>query len=47
MTDPLNQNTGREKRRSDQEKILGVLDMLRVIVEGLFRIFGRRRDDPQ
>ena len=47
MSDPLNQQTGRDKRRSDQEKILAVLDVLRVIVEGLFRIFGRRRGDPQ
>lgn len=46
MSDPLNQHTGKEQRRSDQEKVLAVLDTLRAIVEALFRIFGRRRGDP-
>lgn len=45
MSDPLNQNTGRDARRGDQEKILGVLDLAAVIVRALFSIFGRRKDD--
>lgn len=45
MSDPLNQQTGRDSRRSDAEKVLAVLDLVRVIVNALFGIFGRRRDD--
>ena len=45
MSDPLNQATGRDQRRSDAEKVLAVLDLVRVIVNALFGIFGRRKED--
>lgn len=44
MSDPLNQETG-EQRRSDAEKVLAVLDLVRVIVNALLGIFGRRKGD--
>jgi len=37
----------KDQRRSDQEKVMAVLDLARVIVEALFRVFGRRKNDPQ
>ncbi len=43
----MNQRTGQDARRTDQEKVLQLLDLVGVIVRALFRVFGRRRDDPQ
>jgi len=40
------QKQGKEQRRSDQEKVLAVLDLARVVVHALFKVFGRRRSDP-
>ena len=44
MSDPMNQHTG-EQRRSTQEKVAQVYDLLGMLINFLFQIFGKRKTD--
>lgn len=45
MSNPLQNNP--PQRRSAQQKILGVVDVVMKICEALLGIFGRRSEDKQ
>lgn len=45
MSNPLQNDP--PKRRSAQEKILGIVDVVMKICEALLGLFGRRNDDPK
>jgi hypothetical protein len=44
MSDPMNQHTG-EARKTTEEKVAQIYDLIGMVISFLFKIFGKRKTD--